>query len=158
MYTGGGTKTISMFSKLVAQSSQFVMEGVKNLVVKRHNLPVTRIVEELMEIKPGQHQDEYRYFDPKILRGQDNIPRAKNPFQDAIVFMVGGGNYIEYQNLMDYISSKNPSAQSLGATSMGYSAVNGASLAPQKRIIYGCSMLNNANQLLQQLAELGHNM
>ena len=79
-------------------------------------------------------------------------------FQDAIVFMVGGGNYIEYQNLMDYISSKNPSAQSLGATSMGYSAVNGTSLAPQKRIIYGCSMLNNANQLLQQLAELGHNM
>ena len=50
MYTGGGTKTISMFSKLVAQSSQFVMEGVKNLVVKRHNLPVTRIVEELMEV------------------------------------------------------------------------------------------------------------
>merc|ERR1712029_1319674 len=134
MYSGGGTKTINMFSKLVAQSSQFVMEGVKNLVVKRHNRPVTRIVEELMETKPGQHQDEYRYFDPKILRGQDNIPRAKNPFQDAIVFMVGGGNYIEYQNLMDYISSKNPSAQSLGATSMGYSAVNGTSLAPQKRI------------------------
>jgi len=161
MYSGGGTKTINMFSKLVAQSSQFVMEGVKNLVVKRHNLPVTRIVEELMEIKPGQHQDEYRYFDPKILRGQDNIPRAKNPFQDAIVFMVGGGNYIEYQNLMDYICSKNPAGgQSIGgASSMaGYSVPNGGSLASQKRIIYGCSMLNNANQLLQQLAELGHSM
>ena len=49
-YAGGGTKTVSMFGKLVAQSSQFVMEGVKNLVVKRHNLPVTRIVEELMEV------------------------------------------------------------------------------------------------------------
>lgn len=77
------------------------MEGVKNLVVKRHNLPVTKIVEELMEIKAGQVQDQFRYFDPKILRatnGHDsNIPRAKNPFQEAIVFMVGGGNYIEYQ-------------------------------------------------------------
>ena len=49
-YTGGGTKTVNMFSKLVAQSSAFVMEGVKNLVVKRHNLPVTKIVEELMEV------------------------------------------------------------------------------------------------------------
>ena len=47
---GGTTKTISMFSKIAAQTSQFVMEGVKNLVVKRHNLPVTSIVEELMEV------------------------------------------------------------------------------------------------------------
>jgi hypothetical protein len=26
------------------------MEGVKNLVVKKHNLPVTKIVDELMEV------------------------------------------------------------------------------------------------------------
>lgn len=35
-YEGGGTKTVSMFSKLVSQGSSFVMEGVKNLVVKKH--------------------------------------------------------------------------------------------------------------------------
>ena len=80
-YSGGGTKTVSMFSKLMQQSSSFVMEGVKNLVVKKHNLPVTKIVDELMEIKQGQFNEEYLYFHPKILRGQDNIPRAKNPFQ-----------------------------------------------------------------------------
>lgn len=110
--SGGGTiKSVSMFTNLMAQSSKFVMEGVKNLVVKRHNLPVTKIVEELMEVsiisklaqskflgrtinwlwiyphlvyfkvKQGQYQEDYSYFDPKILRGQDNIPRAKNPFQ-----------------------------------------------------------------------------
>ena len=70
--------------------------------------------------------------------------------------MVGGGNYIEYQNLMDYISSKNPAGQMGVGASMSYP--NGGGLASQKRIIYGCSMLNNANQLLQQLAELGHSM
>lgn len=32
-----------------------------------------------------------------------SIPRSKTPFQEAIVFVVGGGNYIEYQNLMDYL-------------------------------------------------------
>lgn len=35
-YEGGGTKTVTMFSKLLTQGSSFVMEGVKNLVVKRH--------------------------------------------------------------------------------------------------------------------------
>lgn len=35
-YEGGGTRTVSMFTKLVSQGSSFVMEGVKNLVVKRH--------------------------------------------------------------------------------------------------------------------------
>ncbi len=49
-YGGGGTSTISMFSRLMTQGSSFVMEGVKNLVVKKHSLPITKIVEELMEV------------------------------------------------------------------------------------------------------------
>ncbi len=35
-YSGGGTKTVGMFSKLMSTASTFAMEGVKNLVVKRH--------------------------------------------------------------------------------------------------------------------------
>ena len=35
-YEGAGTKTVNMFSKLVSHGSNFVMEGVKNLVIKRH--------------------------------------------------------------------------------------------------------------------------
>ncbi len=35
-YSGGGTKNIGMFSKLMSTASQFAMEGVKNLVVKKH--------------------------------------------------------------------------------------------------------------------------
>lgn len=45
-YEGSGTKTVSMFSKLVSQGSSFVMEGVKNLVVKRH---VSNFPEKLLE-------------------------------------------------------------------------------------------------------------
>ena len=50
------------------------MAGVKNVVVKKHNLP---------------------------------SPQDKAPFSDGIVFVVGGGNYIEYQNLQDYVKTKN---------------------------------------------------
>lgn len=45
--------------------------------------------------------DEYHYLDPKQLKLTD-IPRNRQAFQDAIVFIVGGGNYIEYQNLVDF--------------------------------------------------------
>lgn len=135
-YEGGGTKTVSMFSKLVSQGSSFVMEGVKNLVVKRHNLPVTKITEQLMECRTGGDIDDYLYLDPKLLKGGDIVPKNRAPFQDAVVFMVGGGNYIEYQNLVDFIKQK----QSSNTT---------------KRIIYGASTLNNAKQFLRQLTLLG---
>ncbi|XP_054724938.1 sec1 family domain-containing protein 1-like [Uloborus diversus] len=133
----GGTKTVSMFSKLMSHGSQFVMEGVKNLVVKKHNLPITRIVDSLMEIKSLPETEDYRYFDPKLLRATDSsmVPRNRAPFQDAVVFVVGGGNYIEYQNLIDYTKGKtNPM---------------------QKKIIYGCSDLVNADRFLKQLHQLG---
>ncbi|RZC33324.1 sly1 -like [Asbolus verrucosus] len=137
-YEGAGTKTVSMFSKLVSHGSNFVMEGVKNLVIKRHNLPVTRIVDHLMEFKNSQEMDEYHYLDPKQLRVTE-IPRNRSPFQDAIVFVVGGGNYIEYQNLVDYAKQKT----SAGST---------------KRITYGSSTLTNAKQFLKQLSLLGQEM
>lgn len=134
-YEGAGTKTVNMFSKLVTQGSSFVMEGVKNLVVKRHNLPVTRIVDHLMDFKNSPEMEEYHYLDPKQLKLTD-IPRNRSPFQDAFVFIVGGGNYIEYQNLVDYAKQKTAS----GST---------------KRIVYGSTTLNNAKQFLKQLSLLG---
>lgn len=135
-YEGSGTKTVSMFSKLVTQGSSFVMEGVKNLVVKRHNLPVTKITEQLMECRAGGELDDYLYLDPKLLKGGDVVPKNRAPFQDAIVFMVGGGNYIEYQNLVDFIKTKQTGNAS-------------------RRIIYGASTLTNAKQFLKQLSLLG---
>ena len=134
-YGGGGISTVNMFSTLVSKGSQFVMEGVKNLSVKQHNLPTTRIVDALMEQKSHQDVDEYRYFDPKLLRADSSsVPRNKSPYQDAFVFMVGGGNYIEYQNLMDYSKHK----------------------SVPKRIVFGCSNLVNTSEFLRQLSHLGN--
>lgn len=136
-YTGGGVSSTSMFSGLLSKGSQFVMEGVKNLVVKSHNLPTTRIVDALMELKSLPDTDDYRYFDPKLLRADAaSIPRSKSPFQEAYVFIVGGGNYIEFQNLMDYVKAKSTSTV-------------------HKKIVYGCSDLVSASQFLKQLSHLG---
>ena len=71
--------------------------------------------------------------------------------------MVGGGNYIEYQNLMDHQQNKQSGA-STGALSPAAGLVQGNALQGQKRIIYGCSTLNNANEVMKQLAKLGDEM
>ncbi|KAK3563097.1 hypothetical protein QTP86_016332 [Hemibagrus guttatus] len=224
-YGNSGVKPMGLFSRVMNTGSQFVMEGVKNLVLKQHNLPVTRILDNLMDMKSNPYKrhlsttsnsqtpnstmaktkelskdirnkivdlhqagktesaigkqlgvkkstvgaiirkwktykttdnlprsgaprkisprgvkmitrtetDDYRYFDPKMLRGSESsIPRNKNPFQEAIVFVVGGGNYIEYQNLVDYTRTKQG-----------------------KKVMYGCSELFNAAQFLKQLSQLG---
>ena len=58
-----------------------------------------------MELKPSPETDDFRYFDPKLLKPTDagnSVPRNRASYQEAIVFMVGGGNYAEYQNLVDY--------------------------------------------------------
>lgn len=60
-----------------------------------------------MEMKSHPETDGYRYFDPKMRWGRDgSVLRNKNPFQEAIVFVLGGSNYIEYQNVVDYIKGK----------------------------------------------------
>lgn len=88
---GGGTKTVSMFSKLMSQGSQFVMEGVKNLVVKKHSLPITKIVDAFMEMKSLPEIEDYHYFDPKLhkVNVTDNVTnRNRTPFQDVSIARV----------------------------------------------------------------------
>uniref|UniRef100_A0A674A7U1 Sec1 family domain-containing protein 1 n=2 Tax=Salmo trutta TaxID=8032 RepID=A0A674A7U1_SALTR len=131
-YGNSGTRMI--ISHAAARWSQSVVNNYlvrKNRVFKVsffQNLPVTRILDNLMEMKSNPETDDYRYFDPKMLRGSE---RSRLLFQ-AVVFVVGGGNYIEYQNLVDYTKAK-----------------------PGKRVLYGCSELFNAGQFIKQLSSLG---
>ncbi|KAF2358376.1 Sec1-like protein [Trinorchestia longiramus] len=139
-YGGGVAKTVSMFSKLLNQGSALVVEGVKNFVLKENKLPVTRVVDNLMELRSCEEDKNYCYLDPKLLRPQDAssaAARARTPFQDCIVFVVGGGCYTEYTNLRAYAGRK-------------------ASAAPvPRRVIYGCSELLSPEGFLSQLSKLG---
>jgi len=135
--TGGGQSTYSaMFNRISSIGSQLYMEGVKSLVVGTKNLPITRIVDSIMDNKNSQDTEDYRYFDPKMIRGSDAQAAQKNKtnFQEAIVFMVGGGNYIEYINLLSYAKRQPNSA---------------------KKVVYGCSELSSAAQFMKQLTRLG---
>lgn len=63
-------------------------------------------MDDLIENRQSVQTDDYCYFDPKQFKPTDQVPRNKAVFQEAIVFIVGGGNYIEYQNLTDYVKVK----------------------------------------------------
>eukprot|EP00051_Salpingoeca_urceolata_P031156 m.10522 g.10522 ORF g.10522 m.10522 type:complete len:632 (-) comp3809_c0_seq1:25-1920(-) len=130
----------SLFSHAsVVQSTlgEFLRQGVKNLMPTTGDLPVTRIVDALMECKTTELTQDYLYFDPKLLRGSGttSVPKSRGPFDEAVVFMVGGGNYTEYQNLVDYC----------GRT-------------PSKKVVYGVSELMDASGFLEQLTRLGASM
>jgi hypothetical protein len=52
------------------------MEGVKNLVPKKHNLPVTKIVDQLVDTRqsvttglagPSFDPNNFSFFDPKLM-------------------------------------------------------------------------------------------
>lgn len=141
LHSGAGTKTINMFSKLLNHSSRFVMEGVKNLVPRKHNLPLTKMVESLTEVKTNvaagimqtsSEADQYLAFDPKLMSASRDW-KPTHSASDVIVFVVGGGNYVEYQNIIDY--SKNRGGI--------------------QRITYGCTEMVNPLEFSKQLTNLG---
>jgi hypothetical protein len=78
-------------------------EKVGSILGKIHKNILTRVVENLCEMKPGSEDDSYLYLDPKVKGDVDvNTLRtmaARAPVTKVIAFMIGGGCYAEYQNL-----------------------------------------------------------
>ncbi|KAG0263973.1 Vesicle trafficking between the ER and Golgi [Mortierella polycephala] len=113
-----------------------LLAGVKNFLPAKKDLPMTRIIESIMEPGGGANEtnEDFLYFDPKVSRASNaKMPRTRTPFQEAIVFVVGGGNYVEYQNLNEYAQRQ----------------------TIKKKITYGSTEVLNPHEFLQQLAALG---
>ncbi|CAG8518606.1 679_t:CDS:2 [Paraglomus occultum] len=114
-----------------------LISGVKNLLPSRKDLTLTKVVESLMEPSAGTSDtDDYLYLDPRTARssaGANKQQRQRHAFQEAIVFVVGGGNYIEYQNLQEYAQRQ----------------------TVKKKITYGSTDLLNPTAFLRELAKLG---
>jgi len=123
---GTGYETVDRFSSLFSTS-------VRALLPKSKDLYVSRIVGSLMEMKNALNvEDQYLYFDPRSQSRGGNITRKNTPFKEAIVFTVGGGNYVEYQNLLDYAKK----------------------MVPPKKIIYGTTEMLTPRDFLQQLSTI----
>ncbi|CAL9116656.1 SEC1 family transport protein SLY1-like [Musa acuminata AAA Group] len=121
--------------KLYGQSISAVTAGMKNLLSGGRELALTRTVEDLMEGKPNPEVDSYLIFDPRAPKTGSGV-QLKGPFKEAIVFMIGGGNYVEYRSLMELAQRSQP----------------------VKHVIYGTTELLNGTEFVEQLTELGQKM
>ncbi|KAA8495640.1 Sec1 family domain-containing protein 1 [Porphyridium purpureum] len=137
-------------SQLESVMSSVVQHGVKGLTQVAQNfnklmieedkaLAASRMLDALMENKQSELTSDFRYFDPKAPRGQHNRApimdstsgeHARKPFRSAILFVVGGGNYVEYQNIKDH-------------------------LKPGRSVLYGSTEICNSEQFVRQLGALG---
>lgn len=119
------------------QALSSLTAGVKNLLSGGRQAALTRVVESLMEAKPSPETDSYLVFDPRAPKGSAGAGSvSKGPFKEAIVFMIGGGNYLEYGSLQEFAHRQQPS----------------------KNIIYGTTEILSGRDFIEQLAVLGRKM
>lgn len=112
-----------------------LISNVKNLLPTSKDLPVTKIVESIMDPSTSNSSatDDYLYFDPRATRGAHTRPPRKNAYDDAIIFTVGGGTYLEYGNLQEWVARSNGT----------------------KRVVYGSTDMCTPTKFLQECALLG---
>ncbi|KAI7897523.1 Sec1-like protein [Cokeromyces recurvatus] len=113
-----------------------LLSGVKNLLPARKELVVSKIVSDIMSPSQNSEANDYLYFDPKVnknSKSSSSLRQHKISFQEAIVFVVGGGNYVEYQNLQELATQNNS----------------------KRKITYGSTEILSPHEFLNQLATLG---
>ena len=115
-----------------------ILSGVKTFLPANKQLPLTRVVDAIMEPTTAssaslQATDDYLFMDPKASRSAVSKTR-RMAFSEGIVFVVGGGSYAEYTNLLDW-ARKSPSGV-------------------QKAITYGSTDILNPSEFLDVLSSL----
>lgn len=92
-----------------------------------------------------QDTDDYLLFDPRAGRtARPAAGRGRQTFNEAVVFVVGGGSYVEFTNLGEY------AARATGAAAGGVGATPGVG----RRITYGATEIVPPSDFLKSLASL----
>lgn len=133
---GDSSMLSSIMSRAQSQATGLLAkatERVGTMLGKVHKHYITKVTENLCEYR-GE-DETYLYLDPKI-KGEVDVAQIKREMmvrgsvKEVVAFMIGGGCYAEYQNLVDLMGEG-------------------------RRISYGCTELCNAEGFLGLLGELG---
>ena len=116
-------------NSLIGDSFGNLLSQVKNLIPSQKTTVITNIVQALMNNTPHSPvAQDYLYFDPRTQRG--GVRRQAGPFNDAVVFVVGGGGIMEFGYLQEW------------AVQQG------------KRVIYGTDELLSPAEFIAELEKL----
>lgn len=124
-----------------------VANNVNKLILSENKaLASAKVVEALMDQKgTPEILDAHSIFDPKGSRRGGPSPAAKGKFREAILFMVGGGSYIEYQNVKDHVCKITKTGE--GGKSK--------QISTGKTVIYGSTELCTGEDFLRVMQRLG---
>jgi len=133
-----------------------ILSGVKNFLPARKNFIITRLIEALMDPASASNQalsdiDDYLTLDPRSARNfsapsHQNKKSNRIAFSEAIVFVVGGGGYVEASNLQEYANQSNyGGAGSAGPGGIGTGA---------KKITYGATEILSPLEFINSLERL----
>ncbi|CAI9095476.1 OLC1v1031438C1 [Oldenlandia corymbosa var. corymbosa] len=113
-------------------------EKIENILLYSGNhMALVRTMEALTEGNPNvPHIETCLTFDPCASHNSSRSCHPDGPFKEAIVFMIGGGNYVEYENLVGLARRQQPA----------------------RNIIYGATEILTGEEFVEQLAVLGRKM
>nr|KIR44678.1 hypothetical protein I312_06170 [Cryptococcus bacillisporus CA1280] len=166
-----------------------LISGVKSFLPARKDLTLTRLVEALMDPASASSQalqdtDDYLFFDPKTSRARPGgtggaatggaaaagtagtstgMGGGRNQFSEGVVFVVGGGGYVEYGNLMDWANrsggggggARDGGGGGGGGAGGSGAGAQGVSGQGGRRVTYGSTEILNPERFLKCLEELG---
>ncbi len=147
LFSGLSSKLVGITSEGSSKLSEglgSLISGIKKLMPEKSNLPITNIVEAILTPQQANQAsldmtDDYLYFDPNSTRGAHSKPPRRSSYDEAMVFVVGGGNYLEYSNLQDWCNG-----------------LNSSSVEDQQRtIIYGSTKICSVDGFLEECSSLG---
>ncbi|CEH13656.1 sly1 vesicle trafficking sec1-like protein [Ceraceosorus bombacis] len=160
--SGGGGELFRGFSSLSSRLTdrlkdsglENIVAGVKNFLPAQKDLTVTRLVSALLDPNSASNQvrqevEDWLSFDMAPRRGRATAGSAAQTgagSKDAIVFVVGGGSYVEYANLQEYAAR---TARTQPANSAYPTPGNSA-----RRITYGSTEILTPSAFVGALANL----
>lgn len=138
LLSGLSSKLYGLTEGKISEGLLSIASRIKNFIPEKKQLPITNIVEAIMDPSNAsnalvQLTDDYMYLDSKSRGGRSKPPKRLS-YAESLVFVVGGGNYIEYQNLQEWASD--PSK-------------------PRRRVVYGSTDILLSSQFLEECTELG---
>lgn len=145
LFKGFGALSRTLGERLKDSGLDNLVAGVKNFLPAQKDETVTRLVKALMEPAHASAQartesDKYLYLDPKR-RNPDvttaPAPQAGGGHNEGVVFVVGGGSYVEYANLREY--EERTATSPVGAA---------------KKIIYGATEILSPKEFCAVLARM----
>ncbi|KAK6455303.1 vesicle trafficking protein Sly1 [Scheffersomyces xylosifermentans] len=138
LLSGLSSKLYGLTEGKISGGLSSIASKIKNFIPEKKQLPITSVVEAIMDPNNAsntsmQLTDDYLYLDPKARGGHSKPPRRQS-YNESLVFVIGGGNYLEYQNLQEWANQPNK---------------------PSKKVIYGSTDIMSANDFLLECNELG---